>query len=120
MIERGKKLPGKYYRKHEYEFPYHIKHQALIENGSRCFVTKEYGTPEDPIEIHHMLAVWAWYCYFRNDVPVSVLTSKHNAIPLLQSVHEELHREATLEHFTQMATLLMVMAREDKQQLAMF
>lgn len=120
MIERGKKLPGKYVRKPEYNFNYETKHQALIQNGSRCFVTKEYGSPEDPIEIHHMLACWAWFTYFRNQIPLAVLTSIHNAIPLLQSVHKELHEEATVEHYTQMATLLIAMAREDKQQLAMF
>lgn len=110
-LELPRRLPGKYRRRSEHEFSYYTKDLAKQKTGYKCFVTGEYGSPEDQLQIHHMLPIGVWFRYFRNQVPISVLTSVENAVPLRESVHNRLHEEADLAHYTQVANWLLHIAK---------
>lgn len=116
VAEKLPHLPGRFKRTREYGFDWEVKQEALRRTDGRCFLTGEKGTSWDAIEIHHGLAVSVWYHYFRDTVPHALLVSVHNAIPLKHSVHKELHEQADMVHWQQMATQLLIMARDDQEE----
>lgn len=112
-ITAPRRLPGKYKRNKAWEFSWETKRRAMELHDGRCFVTKQRGTKDCMVQIHHGLALNVWYKYFRDQIPVSVITSINNAIPIRQDVHAQLHREADMDHWVQMANLLVVLSREN-------
>lgn len=106
-LSAPKRLRGKYVRSSKYEFSWDTKQEAMRRNDWRCFVTKERGTPDEKIQIHHFLPIGVWFYYFRDQIPVSVLTSVENAVPLKASIHKRLHDEATMSHWVQVANFLL-------------
>lgn len=95
------------YNRKRYHFSQQVKTSALEKTNYRCFVTGEPHTKDDPIQIHHFLAIRVWYDHFRDQVPSAVITSVINAVPLKETVHKQLHEEADLEYYRQVACFLM-------------
>lgn len=112
-----RKLPGKYVRKPQYEFDPHIKELAKLKTGYRCFATGEPESRGRLLQIHHFLPIKVWHDYFRNQVPVSLLTSIENAIPLMPDVHNQLHEEANMVHYAQVANWLLWVANKRQPEL---
>ncbi len=107
-----RKLPGRYVRKAKYEFDPHIKELSKLKTGYTDFVTGEPETRGRRLQVHHGLAINVWFYYFRNIVPVSLLTSVENAIPLMDDTHILLHEQANMEHYVQMAEFLLYTSKK--------
>jgi hypothetical protein len=112
LPERPHYISGKYRRTTDDNFTWETRSEAMKRTDWRCMITGQRGSRLDPIEVHHGLAVAAWYHYFRDSIPHALLISIHNAIPLRRSVHQELHRDADIIHWQQMAQTLLLIARE--------
>ena len=80
-----------------YEFNLGLKKYALERANYRCEMCGRKGTRQNPLEVHHRVAIW-----FAKQYPFiapAVITHIANAQVLCHECHTQHHQEATAETY---------------------